>query len=86
MTFPCGQRAAEVSKDGTVQGAGFFRAADRTLWAHEHDGLLLSARSGAPLAHRVGNIFYDLESDRPLYIEDTHAQLASPGTADGIVE
>ena len=69
-----------------ARGTGFFRASDRTLWAHEHDGLLLSARSGAPLAHRVGNIFYDVESDRPLYIEDTHAVLAPEGTLGGRVE
>jgi hypothetical protein len=68
-----------------ARGTGFFRASDRTLWAHEHDGVLLSARSGAPLAHRVGNVFYDLESELPLYIEDTHAPAAPAGTPDGII-
>jgi hypothetical protein len=67
-------------------GTGFFRVSDRALWAHEHDGLLLSARTGAPLAYRAGNAFYDLESDRPLYIEDSHAALVPAAARDGIVE
>ena len=52
-----------------TRGHDFYRAADNTLWAHESEDLLLSARSGTPLAHRVGDVFYDVESDFPLYYE-----------------
>ena len=51
----------------------FYRAADHSLWAHESDGLLLSVRSGAPLARRDGNLFYDLASNAPLYFEEAPA-------------
>lgn len=51
----------------------FFRARDHTSWAHEHDGLLVSERSSMPFARRVGNVFYDIESNVPLYCEDGHA-------------
>ncbi len=53
-----------------VGGHDFYRAGDHELWAHESDGLLLSARSGGPLARRDGRVFYDIESDIPLYYED----------------
>ncbi len=52
-----------------LTGHDYFRAADDTLWAHESDGMLLSARSGSPLARRVRNAFYDIESNVPLYYE-----------------
>ena len=52
-----------------MRGHDFYRAGDHTLWAHESEDLLLSARSGTPLAHRVGDVFYDVESDFPLYYE-----------------
>ena len=45
---------------------------DHELWAHESDGLLLSARSGTPFARRDGRVFYDVETHVPLYYEDTH--------------
>ena len=53
-----------------VNRCDFLRAADNALWAHESDGLLLSARFGTPLARREGRIFYDLDSHAPLYFED----------------
>ena len=53
-----------------MRGHDFFRASDHELWAHESDDLLISARSGTPLAHRVGDVFYALETDTPLYYED----------------
>jgi len=61
----------------SARGSGFVRASDHMLWAQERDGWLLSARSGTPLAHRVGNVFYDGESNLPLYYEDTNALTAS---------
>jgi hypothetical protein len=81
------RRVAETAMFAyAARGTGFFRASDRTLWAHEHDGLLLSARSGTPLAHRIGNVFYDFESDRPLYIEDAHAWPGPAESPDGVIE
>jgi len=57
-----------------VGGHDFYRAGDHLLWAHENDGVLLSARSGTPLARRDGRVFYDIESDVPLYYEDRRAE------------
>ena len=51
-----------------ARGHDFFRVSDSALWAHASDDLLLSARSGTPLARRVGEVFYDVESGAPLYI------------------
>ncbi len=59
-----------------LRGHDFYRAADHELWAHESDDLLLSARSGAPFARCVNRVFYDIESDQPLYYEGHRA--ASP--------
>ena len=50
---------------------------DHELWAQESDGLLRSARSGKPFARREGHVFYDLETNVPLYYEDDHRALAS---------
>ena len=60
----------------------FFRASDHRLWAHESDGLLLAARSGAPLARRVGEMFYAIESDAPLYYEDQHGRTGPARSPD----
>ena len=49
----------------------YLRTLDHTCWAHERDGLLVSTRSGAALARRVGDVFYDVESNVPLYYEGT---------------
>jgi hypothetical protein len=57
-----------------VAGHDFYRSGDHTLWAHESDGLLLSARSGRPLARREGRVFYDTETDVPLYYEDRRTE------------
>jgi hypothetical protein len=57
-----------------VAGHDFYRASDDALWAHESDGLLMSARSGTILARRDGRVFYDIESDVPLYYEDRRAE------------
>jgi hypothetical protein len=50
-------------------GRDFFRSRDNTLWSHESDGLLLSARSCTPLLLRIGNVYFDLTDHRPLYYE-----------------
>ena len=52
-----------------MHGHDFYRVGDNSLWAHESEDLLLSARSGRPLARRTGNVFYDFDSNAPLYYE-----------------
>ena len=47
----------------------FVRIRDGALWAHESDGVLLSARGGRPLARRDGRVFSDTETHEPLYYE-----------------
>ena len=59
----------------------FTALADHELWAHESDGLLLSARFGTPLARRIGNVFYDIDTNAPLYHEDRPDALADGGNA-----
>jgi len=51
-------------------GHDFYRVGDNSLWAHESEDLLLSARSGRPLARRTDDVFYDIETNVPLYYED----------------
>ena len=50
-------------------GSNFVRAADHQPWARETDGILLSARSGTPLARRDGHVFSDPATGAPLYYE-----------------
>ncbi|HEY5013239.1 MAG TPA: hypothetical protein VIK61_11130 [Acidimicrobiia bacterium] len=45
----------------------FYRASDHALWAHLRDGQLISARSGHPLAYQIGSVFYDTDTDQPIY-------------------
>jgi hypothetical protein len=69
--YLCSVEDDEVFAYARPSGHDFFRAADHMPWAHESDGLLLSARSGAPLARRAGNVFHDITSDAPLYYEQS---------------
>jgi len=60
--------------DGSVfayveRGSEFFRASDHQLWATEREDLLVSARSGTALAQRRGKVYFDLETDTPIYYE-----------------
>jgi hypothetical protein len=64
-------------EDGEVfayvaRGNEFVRMRDHGLWAVEHDDVLVSARSGAPLAYRRGRVYYASETDEPLYYERAH--------------
>jgi hypothetical protein len=52
-----------------TRGSHFFRASDGVSWARQRGDLLVAARSGAPLARRVGQVFYDVQSHLPLYYE-----------------
>ena len=45
----------------------YRRVADDVAWAHEEDGLLRSARSGRPLAFRVGSFYLETETLAVLY-------------------
>jgi hypothetical protein len=49
----------------------FFLVSDDSLWAHESHQWLLSAVSGASLVHRIGNVYYDVDSALPLYYESS---------------
>ncbi len=61
------------SDDDTVfayaHGHELIRRSDRMLWAHVTDGVLISARSGEPLAYQVDNTFYDYQTRQPLYYQ-----------------
>ena len=48
-------------------GHDFYRASDDALWAHESGDHLLAVRSGATLARKIDSIYYDAESNAPLY-------------------
>ena len=63
-----------------ARGDDFIRYSDHTRWAWQHEDRLYSARSGACLAVRVDDVFYDVESDAPLYYEPPRPQLFSLGT------
>ena len=47
----------------------FLLASDDSLWAHESHGWLLMALTGAQVAHRVGDTYYDAQTQEPLYFE-----------------
>ena len=64
-------------EDGEVfayaaRGNEFVRMRDHGLWAVEHDDVLVSARSGEPLAYRRGRVYFASETDEPLYYERAH--------------
>ena len=72
-----GRRLSRLGEDAfayAMHGHDFYRASDHVLWAHESEGLLLSARTGTPFARRDGHVFFDIESNVPLYYEDGHAE------------
>jgi hypothetical protein len=69
--YLCNFEDGQVFAYATPSGHDFFRATDHTPWAHESDGLLLSARSGTPLAVRSGRVFHDVASNEALYFERT---------------
>jgi len=60
-------RSEDHSAFAYVRGHDLIRRSDETLWAHVNDGVLLSARSGDPLAYQVDNTFYDYQTREPLY-------------------
>jgi hypothetical protein len=52
-------------------GHDYYRASDDVLWAHESQDRLLAARSGTTLARRIGLIYYDADSNAPLYYQES---------------
>jgi len=72
-----GRRLCRVSDEMFAyarHGHDFYRARDHVLWAHDSEGVLLSARTGSPFARRDGRVFYDLERNVPLFYEHDHTQ------------
>jgi hypothetical protein len=64
-------------EDGEVfayvaRGNEFVRVRDHLVWAIEHDDVLVSARSGQPLARRRGRVYFETDTDQPLYYERAH--------------
>jgi len=62
-------RCEDRSPFAFARGDEFMRYADHTRWARLSDDRLVSERSGACLAYRVGNVFYDPVSHEPLYYQ-----------------
>jgi hypothetical protein len=62
-------RCNDRSPFAYARGHDYIRRSDDTLWAHLSDGVLISARSGDPLAYQVGNAFYDYQTRQPVYYE-----------------
>ena len=60
-------RCADRSPFAYARGQEFVRCRDHTLWAQVRDDRLVSLRSGACLAYRVGDTFCDAVSHEPLY-------------------
>ena len=58
----------------------FYRASDDRLWAHESHDWLVAAGSGALLAHRTRNVYYDVVDGQRLYYE-APAPAAMPDVA-----
>ncbi len=61
-------------EDGSVfayveRGHEYVRTADHELWATERGDVLVSARSGVPLAYRRGKVYFAAGTDEPLYYE-----------------
>jgi hypothetical protein len=62
-------RTEDRSVFAYLRGHDVIRRSDHQLWAHVSDGVLLSVRSGAPLAYQVDCTFYDYQTRQPLYYE-----------------
>jgi hypothetical protein len=68
-------RCDDRSPFAYAHGDAFIRYADQTPWARQCEDVLLSVRSGECLAYRVGSVFYDADSNEPLYYQ---ASTSSP--------
>ena len=70
-------RCEDRSPFAYARGDEFLRSADHKVWARHCDNKLLSVRSGECLAYRIGSVFYDVESNEPLYYQPP--MVALPG-------
>ena len=52
-----------------ARGNEFVRVSDHNVWAIEHEDVLVSARSGEPLAYRRGRVYFATDSGVPVYYE-----------------
>ena len=68
-------RCEDRSPFAFAHGDAFIRCADHSRWARVRDAWLISERSGARLAYRVGNVFYDAMSDEPVYYQPSSVAL-----------
>ena len=50
-----------------VRGHDLVRWSDHTLWAHLSGDVVMSARSGKPLAYRVDTVLYDAVTRSPAF-------------------
>lgn len=50
-----------------ARGNDLVRRSDDALWAHLCSDVVLSARSGEPLAYVVGSVLYDATTQLPAY-------------------
>lgn len=64
-------RSDDHSEFAYARGHDYIRRSDHTLWAHLSHGVLLSARSGKPLAYQLDHTFYDYQTRQPLYYQPT---------------
>ena len=71
-------RFADRSPFAYSRGAEFIRYRDRARWALVRDDQLFSMRSGACLAYRVGDVYFDAASDEPLYYSPSSSALHEP--------
>jgi hypothetical protein len=72
-------RCEDRSPFAYARGHLFIRYVDHLSWARLCDDQLVSVRSGDCLAYRVGSVFFDAVSNKPVY---TSSQFApSPSVA-----
>ena len=69
MRYLCRVDDQQVHAYAPRRAATSTSASDDTLWAHESHGWLLAATSGKGFAHRVGNVYYDAQTEAPVYFE-----------------
>lgn len=50
-----------------ARGHDLVRRSDDAVWAHLSGDVVLSARSGEPLAYRTGSVLYDAVTRLPAY-------------------
>ncbi len=64
-------RAEDHSRFAYVRVHDFYRESDHELWARLEGEWLLSVRSGRPLARQFGSVFFDTDTDEPVYFYES---------------